>query len=109
MIRYCEETQICRSRLLLSYFDEKEFKDCGICEVCIENNKVILTAKKHDSISLKLIQDLCNKELSIKDLVSLNPEIEEEEILNVTQWLLDNEKIKSTKYHKLTSSSKKIN
>ncbi len=39
VISYVEETQVCRSRLLLSYFNETEYNDCGYCDVCVERNK----------------------------------------------------------------------
>jgi ATP-dependent DNA helicase RecQ len=39
MIRFMLNTTVCRSKLLVSYFAESLPKDCGICEVCIKNNK----------------------------------------------------------------------
>ena len=38
MLDYCTEQRICRSRLLLHYFDD-ECEDCGHCDVCIEQRK----------------------------------------------------------------------
>ena len=39
VINYITENSICRSRLLLSYFDERDTKDCHYCDVCVEKNK----------------------------------------------------------------------
>ncbi len=39
VVNYVTETSICRSRLLLAYFNETEFKDCEYCDVCIEKYK----------------------------------------------------------------------
>ena len=35
MIDYVSETNICRSKMLLAYFGEKDTDDCGQCDVCI--------------------------------------------------------------------------
>jgi len=43
MIHYVEEQEVCRSRMLLLYFGEKEPKDCGECDVCRRKNESGLT------------------------------------------------------------------
>lgn len=39
VVNYVHEKNICRSRLLLSYFNETDFKDCQYCDVCVEKYK----------------------------------------------------------------------
>ena len=39
MIAYVEEQEVCRSRMLLIYFGEKEPMDCGECDVCRRKNE----------------------------------------------------------------------
>jgi len=105
MIRYCEETKICRSRLLLSYFDETEFKDCETCDVCLKKNKKY-TQNNHKLIAEKAKNFLSSKDYFLKDLVLLIVDFEEKEVISVIQWLLDNKKIKYTELHKLSSIKK---
>lgn len=44
MIDYCED-DICHSRFLLNYFDEKDARDCGKCEICLLHKHRIPAAK----------------------------------------------------------------
>ena len=37
MLEYAKATDQCRSRMLLEYFGEKTSKDCGQCDVCVED------------------------------------------------------------------------
>ena len=39
MIEYAENKEICRSRVLLNYFGEKNAKDCGRCDICLKKNE----------------------------------------------------------------------
>ena len=39
MIDYVSETNICRSKMLLGYFGEKDIDDCGQCDVCISEKR----------------------------------------------------------------------
>lgn len=38
MVQYVSEEQVCRSRMLLHYFDERPKTDCGHCDYCIRKN-----------------------------------------------------------------------
>ena len=39
ILQYAETDDICRSRMLLDYFGEKQTTDCGQCDVCIKHKK----------------------------------------------------------------------
>lgn len=38
VLEYISETRLCRSRMLLTYFGEKNPPDCGTCDVCLGRN-----------------------------------------------------------------------
>ncbi len=67
MIHYVESKHICRSRLLLVYFDEGNPKNCGICDVCLQKNKKGLSNSEFDSI-----KDLLIKNFAVKTHIRLN-------------------------------------
>ncbi len=37
MLEYATNDNVCRSRMLLRYFDETDSTDCGVCDVCIDH------------------------------------------------------------------------
>lgn len=46
MIRYIEESDTCRSRVLLRYFGETETSNCGHCDVCRKKNETSFDPKE---------------------------------------------------------------
>lgn len=90
MIRYCESDTICRSKLLLSYFDETEFTDCGTCDVCLGRKKKNLSNDNFESIEKQIIGILENENLNITKLVAAIKKYKSADIIEVIQWKLDN-------------------
>ncbi|NLZ94718.1 MAG: RecQ family ATP-dependent DNA helicase, partial [Bacteroidales bacterium] len=50
MINYVEREGVCRSRMLLTYFDERKSKNCGICDICLQRNKTGLSNYEFEEI-----------------------------------------------------------
>jgi ATP-dependent DNA helicase RecQ len=48
MVSYATNSEVCRSRQLLRYFDEEKTTDCGCCDVC-NNRKTTATKESHNS------------------------------------------------------------
>ncbi|WP_299799419.1 RecQ family ATP-dependent DNA helicase [uncultured Maribacter sp.] len=65
MLNYIENDTVCRSIQLLEYFGEVQEKECGICDVCI-NQKLGNTDVVHAKI--KIIQLLKQKTASSREL-----------------------------------------
>jgi len=55
MIDYVEREDACRSRILLTYFDERKTKNCGICDFCLQKNKTGLTNYEFEEIKKQLL------------------------------------------------------
>jgi len=83
----------CRSLQLLEYFDDHSAKRCGNCDVCIERNKISLSELEFDIILKEIKPMLQAKACSIKELAEKFQNIDDDKIIKVIQWLMDNDKI----------------
>lgn len=91
MLRYSFGKLKCRSQILLEYFGEKSPARCGKCDVCLEQNKFGMSELKLEQMEQKLaglLQEPCTfEELIFK----LNQN--EDELIRIIRWLIDNERI----------------
>lgn len=101
VIQYAGNTHKCRSQVLLSYFGENNTYRCGICDVCLERNKLELSSLEFENISNKIKQTLILQSMPLTDLINSIAEFKENDALKVTQWLIDNSKIKYDSDHNL--------
>jgi len=94
IIRYAENGHKCRSQSLLAYFGEKETRRCGRCDVCIERNKVSLNELEFNNMVAVIKPMLKSRACTLRELVESVPMADEEKVLRVIQWLLDNDKVR---------------
>ena len=87
--RYLFSRTICRSQLLLRYFDEKSTSACGTCDVCLRRDKLELTNKEYDLVMNEIKGRLEVKPMILDDLVSEITILKEKKLLNAIHWLLD--------------------
>lgn len=104
MINYVRTTHICRSQMLLNYFGESETYPCGVCDVCLERNKLELSNVEFDSISGKVRELLSHQNFSIEELTTKIPVANVNKVLKVIQWLIDNEVLMLNDNSKLSLS-----
>ena len=93
-IRYAE-SNICRSRLLLAYFDEPDTPKCGICDVCLAEKYKNDATDRTDIIMNQVLQLLSGNHLLLDDLITQTAMGTEKEKLDVIRNLLDAGKIKT--------------
>jgi ATP-dependent DNA helicase RecQ len=93
VIHYAASTHKCRSQMLLAYFGEKEAVRCGICDVCLERNKLELSDLEFENISAQLKDRLQKKPMALTELVHSVQQSREDKTLKTVQWLIDNGKL----------------
>ena len=87
----------CRSIQLLHYFGEKTNHRCGICDVCRKQSRTELNDVEISNIVSHLKEFLGTESKHLYDIVSALGNFEEEKVLSVIQWLLDNEQLRREK------------
>ncbi len=93
MSHYAEQTDICRSGLLLSYFGEKDAKPCGVCDICLSKNMPAMTNDKFTEIATAIKEILKDGEQDINFVVNLLSQYPQKEIVNVIRHLADQKEI----------------
>ncbi len=85
VIEYLATDDVCRSRMLVTYFGESASSDCGICDVCIRRKK-----RNNDPIPLTrvIIQLLKEKPRSADELTTVISS-NRDEVHNALRILLD--------------------
>lgn len=93
VIYYVTNTRKCRSEVLLSYFGEKEEVRCGICDVCLERNKLELSDLEFATIAAQLKEKLSKQPMDMTELIHSVKQVREDKIIKTIQWLMDNGKL----------------
>ncbi|TLX75376.1 RecQ family ATP-dependent DNA helicase [Labilibacter sediminis] len=91
VVDYCEYTHVCRSRFLLGYFGQKNTRDCGQCDVCIDKKKRGLSDDQADKVEQTLINILSVPKSF--DEIEDEMKMAEKEWVDVFNWLADNQVI----------------
>jgi ATP-dependent DNA helicase RecQ len=89
------EAPNCRSRLLLSYFDEHNAHKCGACDICLEEKRRNNAGDTTDKITDEIAHALSDEPLSLDDLMQAVNSGTEKERITVIRSLLDAGKIKT--------------
>lgn len=90
MIGYVEEEAVCRSRMLLIYFGEKNPRDCGVCDICLKKNETGLSNYEFHQIKEQVLASLQPEEpRRINDLVDSLPEVNSDKAIRVIRFLID--------------------
>ena len=93
MLKYIDNRNICRSKMLLNYFDEPESKYCGVCDICLEAKKIQLSAKEFETYAGYISTKLSQNSYLLSEVLSWHSEIKEEKKIKVVQFLVDSGKI----------------
>jgi ATP-dependent DNA helicase RecQ len=93
VFNYLQNTSLCRSRQLLRYFGEANSQRCGKCDVCIEQNKLEISNLEFDKLLSHIEALLIEHPCSIKDLAEKLAPVNEDKVIKVVTWLMDNGRI----------------
>lgn len=95
VLDYAREENICRSRLLLTYFGEQITHDCGQCDRCLQNQESSLNNVEFERIQQTITDVLRIGPLRLQELVSqLN--YKEQKVLKALRFMIDNRKLEQS-------------
>lgn len=102
VVKYVSEKNVCRSRLLLSYFNETDFNDCGYCDVCIEKYKALLSTDKGLKEQIRL--EVADKKMKFDDLVKHFASVSTKRMMTVINAMIDEGQLSIDKHKLITAS-----
>jgi ATP-dependent DNA helicase RecQ len=101
VITYASAEHKCRSQILLFYFGDTDALRCGVCDICLERNKLELSNLEFTQVSNQIKQLLAENPLTLEELVTGIQNSPEARIVKVIQWLMDNDKLMYNNQNKL--------
>jgi ATP-dependent DNA helicase RecQ len=87
MIKYVNDLQQCRSEIIGNYFGDKNLKRCGVCDNCLRENKMTISAEEFKKISEAISKSIMGKRLNLKELINALTQFREKKILKVLHFL----------------------
>ncbi|MEO7802528.1 MAG: ATP-dependent DNA helicase RecQ [Ginsengibacter sp.] len=94
MINFIEKKNRCRSQLIGNYFNDFSIKPCGICDSCLNQKNLIISAEEFDRIRNDLLDVIYKKPLAIHQLFLDLKHFKANKLWKVLDFLQNEEKIK---------------
>jgi ATP-dependent DNA helicase RecQ len=83
------ELGVCRSQQLLHYFGQTDSKPCGVCDICIEQERTALDSNDFDVFKEKITRLLKREPLSLKNIADSFTEKHRTKVIQTIGFLLD--------------------
>lgn len=90
VLNYINEERLCRSRMLVTYFGEKDAEDCGCCDTCLAKNDSGLSNKDFNAIRDALLANLTDEAKEIKEVTEALP-FPMDKCITVIRFLADHD------------------
>lgn len=90
VLNYINEERLCRSRMLVTYFGEKDAEDCGCCDTCLAKNDSGLSNKDFNAIRDALLANLTDEAKNIKEVTEALP-FPMDKCITVIRFLADHD------------------
>jgi ATP-dependent DNA helicase RecQ len=94
MLDYAKNSVMCRSKKIVSYFDEFSSEDCGVCDVCLLRKKIELSNEEFIQLMNAIEEATFDKPVLLDALVKHLTNFHQEKILETVRYLLDNDKLR---------------
>ena len=92
VLNYANEENICRNKLLLSYFGEKNADACGVCDVCLKKKEMEISEEEFHGIHQKILELLKEQPLYLYEITK-KISLKEIKIIQVLRFMQDNNEV----------------
>jgi len=92
VVDYGSSKTQCRSKMLLQYFGEREAKDWGKCDVCIDKRQRDMRSSDMDRLIQKVLDQLNGPEMTLEEITAAM-DYPENRLIEVLRFLSDNKQI----------------
>ena len=86
---YIEHENRCRTALLLEYFGEIAYQNCGNCDYCVQQKKNKTFTKYLSGLDQKIIETLQDNPLKVNDLADVISANNQTELVEVVREMVD--------------------
>jgi ATP-dependent DNA helicase RecQ len=97
MIDYVKKPAGCRSQYIADYFTDVKIGTCGICDNCITEKAIYISAEEFNSISHQILSLTKDVSVSVEEVLVTLKGIKKEKIWRVIEYLQAEGKIKTDK------------
>ena len=93
MLRYLVLATGCRSKYISAYFGDSNIHECGICDVCLQNKKSVLSNDVFKQIETKIFEHITGQQIEVKTLLAQLKGIKKENVWKVLDFLQSENKL----------------
>ncbi len=94
VIDFVNNDEECRSVQLLRYFNEKDSRRCGRCDVCLKKHQEKTSdGRVYRQIGDKIINVLMEQPMTVYGATTLCSENREDDVLDALRWMIDNDMV----------------
>ncbi len=97
IIHYIQEPILCRSKMIAAYFNDRSLKACGICDNCIKQANLVISAEEFNKISDTIFDLIGEQPLRPTELIKKLSDVNKSKCWKVIDYLLAEKKVSVTK------------
>ena len=98
---FVTDNRSCRSVMIGNYFNDRQIRPCGICDNCINNKNVPVSAAEFNTLSLNIREALKTGPMDTNALLKLFNKSREQHVWTVINFLLSEQKLVPDKEGKI--------
>jgi ATP-dependent DNA helicase RecQ len=105
VIDYGSSKTRCRSKMLLQYFGEKQAKDCGKCDVCLNEKQQELRSSDMERLVQAVLNQLSEEEITLDEIAAATG-YPKKRLIEALRFLSDNRQvmIQDNRIRKITAA-----